>query len=391
MRLTAFHRWGALCGVTAAALAGARAGHSLQANPEGSPALPPLLIEDFEAAALGSRPYLWKEGKSNIAGVTIGSERVELDGVKSNKALKYEYSFAGSAAANQGAEAGPQGQPLPGSLSAVTMMVHGDSGKHNIALRVEDRDGESFEWQVPVTWTGWRKVSYPMNPKNAFRGGSKANGAIDLPIKLEGVRLVRTATGARKGEVMVDNLTATCTFGKVETLYDASGGAKPEGWKANRVRSVLGTFGETLVPRGADDVPVLKMEYEYEFGADSQVEFTKTLPTTAGGHGTLIAEIFGDGSNNIMRLRMLDGADKPWQAAIPTILVDWSGWKTIYLDTRFLRGVEGNDPTGMMDRFPAKFYSIIVDDASAKDNLPGVESGRKGEIFLGRVLFAAEK
>lgn len=386
MRLTAIYRTGALCGVTAAALAGAPAGYTQTAS-----TVPPLIVEDFEASALGSRPYLWKEGKENVAGVTIGSEKVELEGNKSNKGLKYEYSFSGSFANGQGAEAGPLTQSLPSSLTAISMMVHGDSGKHNIALRVRDRAGETFEWQVPVTWTSWRKVNFPITPQNAVRTGSRANGMIDLPVQLEAVRLVRTAAGARKGEVMIDNLTGVCQFGKVETLYDTSAGAKLDGWKANRVRSVIGSFDQTLVQRGADDVPVLKMEYEYEFGADSQVEFTRTLPTGAAGHGTLIAEIFGDGSNNVMRLRMLDGADKPWQAVIPTILVDWSGWKTIYLDTRFLRPIEGDDPSAMIDKFPVKFYSIVLDDASAKDNLPGVESGRKGEIFLGRLLFCADK
>lgn len=356
------------------------------------PAVPALVVEDFEASALGSVPYLWsrpKGGRGVPPGSTAGCEKAELDGVRANKALKLAYSFPSTATASQGVEAGPGGQPLPGSLVALSMMVHGDAGKNAVAVRVLDRAGESFEWQVPVTWMGWRKVTYPIAPAGATLSGRAGNRALDAPLRLEAVALLRTASGIRKGEVMVDNVTAECKFGSVRTLYDTAAGVKPETWRASRVRSIIGSLDQTLVPRADKDVAVLKMEYEYEFGTDSQVEFIRNL-TAGEGHGTLVAEIFGDGSNNILRFRMLDGADKPWQGDLPSILVDWSGWKTCFLGTRFLREVEGQDPSAQMSRFPVKFYSLLLDDCSGRDNLPGVESGRKGEIFLGRLLFCSE-
>src|SRR5579864_9386543 len=97
-----------------------------QQAPAAAP-LPPIILEDFEAATLGSRPYLWKEIKANAADATIGAERAELDGNDANKALKIEYTFAGAFDAAHGVDAGPLGQPLPGSLTAIEMMVNGDA------------------------------------------------------------------------------------------------------------------------------------------------------------------------------------------------------------------------------------------------------------------------
>lgn len=355
------------------------------------PAASPIILEDFETTTLGAHPFLWKEPQGNPKESTIGVERSALDGDDGNKVLKYEYAFPSAVTDGQGLEAGPMGQALPGSLSAVGLMVNGDGSKNAIALRLLDRQGERFEWQIPITWTGWKKAVFTLDARTAVKTpGSKGNGVLDVPLTLESVRVARLAGGARKGEVMIDNVAAECKFARLTTLYDTDNGVKPEGWKANRNRSVIGLLADSLVPRAGKDVSVLKMEYEYENGADASVEYSKILPAGAG-HGTLLAEVFGDGSNNMLRFRMLDGDDRVWQATWAEALVNWSGWKTLYLDTRTLRDPEGRDPGATMEKFPVKFYSLIIDDCSAKDMLPGVESGRKGEIYLGRLQFGSEK
>jgi hypothetical protein len=71
--------------------------------------------------------------------------------------------------------------------------------------------------------------------------------------------------------------------------------------------------------------------------------------------------------------------------------VDWSGWKTLYLDTRTLKDPTATDPTALLEKFPVKFQSLILDDCSPGDGLPGVESGRMGEIYVGKILFCSEK
>ncbi len=371
-------------------LGAAQAGHTLQ--DAAVPTVPPLILEDFEGTALGSKPYLWKIEKPAAFEATVGSEKVELNAVRSNKALQFDYQFPLAADASQVISAGPGMQSLPGSLSAVKVMVFGDGSKNALALRIQDRLGEGFEWQMPVTWTGWRAVSFSVNPATAARtGGARANGVLDAPLYLDKVRLVRTAAGARKGKLLVDDLTAECAFGKVTTLYDTDGGVKLDGWKANKNRAVIGEVADNLVPRNGKDQSVLKLEYQYENSGDAAVEFSKVIPTGAPGHGTLIAEVFGDGSNNVLRFRMLDGQDRPWSGNWASILVDWSGWKTLYLDTRTLKDPDAQDPNALLEKLPLKFYSVVVDDVSGRDQLPGVESGRKGEIFLARLLFAAEK
>jgi len=376
-------------------LAAAQAGYTFQqAAPTSN--VPPLVLEDFEGTTLGSRPYLWKEDKAGASEATIGAERSELDGNDANKALKFEYEFGAAFNPAHGVEAGPglrgvsAGQDLPGSVIGISMQIYGDNSKNGVALRVKDRTGETFTWVVPVAWTGWQKVVVPMEPRLATRAGAKANGVLDLPLTLEAVRVQRLQAGSRKGEVMVDNLVAECKFGKVTTLLDSVGPVSKDGWKGIRSRAVVGDITDTLRPRGGKDVPVLTFQYKYENSGDALVEFQKSIPA-GDGHGTLILDVFGDGSNNVLRIRMADGQDHIWQATWANALVDWSGWRSIYVDTRTLQDTSGADPSAIMEKFPVKFYSVVVDDCSPKDNLPGVESGREGDLGIGRILFCAEK
>jgi hypothetical protein len=381
------HGRGLLLGLTAA-LALGLPGTALTQGAD--PELPPIVLENFETATVKAKPYLWKEGKQSASVAEIGAAQTPLNNDNGNKALTYEYTFSGAFDPADGLEAGPMNQALPGSLSGFVMMVHGDGSKNAIGVRLKDKAGETFEWRIPVTWTGWQKTQVPLDPKLAFKAGTRGNGTLDYPLVFEVVRVSRTQTGARKGEIMVDDVTAVCKFVKVFSLYDTAQGVNPDQWKANRNRSTIGLLADSLVPRNGKDQAVLKMEYEYENGQDASVEFSRTLPC-GEGHGTLIAEVCGDGSNNVLRFRMLDGADQVWQQTWASILVDWSGWKTLYLDTRTLRQPNGPDPTAAPDKLPLKFYSIVLDDCSASDALPGVESGRKGEVFLGRLLFGSEK
>lgn len=375
-------------------LAGAHAGHSLQ-QPDVASAVPPLVLEDFEGATLGSRPYLWKD-RSSAMNTTIGAERTELDGNDSNKALKFEYEFGPAFNATHAVEVGPglrgatTGQDLPGSLVGISAMVYGDSSKNSLGLRVKDRTGETFTWQLPITWTGWKKATVPMDPRLASKGGMRGNGVLDGPLTFEAIMVQRQQAGGRKGEIMVDNLIAECKFAKVTTILDSTGPVSTEGWKAIRNRAQVGEVTDTLRPRGGKDIPVLTFQYKYENSGDASVEFAKAIPA-GEGHGTLVLDVFGDGSNNVLRVRVLDGQDHVWQATWATILVDWAGWRSVYVDTRSLRDPAGSDPTAMLEKFPVKFYSVLVDDCSPKDGLPGVESGREGDICIGRIQFCAEK
>lgn len=389
MRTSSFTRWWVLAALGAVAVAQTGARSQQAAAP---PAVPPLVLEDFEGAALGGKPYLWKIRKDSAPDTTVGAERSALDGLATNKALKIEYAFPSLFKDDQSIDVGPQNMATPGSLTGLSVMVLGDGSKHAVALRVKDRFEETFEWQVPVTWMGWKKILFPMNPRTALRAGRRADGVMDLPLAFDTIRLQRVMGSPRKGEILLDNLTAECSFGTVTKLYDTRDGVKPETWRANKNRATIGLVADALVPLEGKDVSVLKMEYEYENGVDASVEYTRTLPTPTGSkHGTLIAEVFGDGSNNVLRFRMLDGQDHPWQATWANVLVDWAGWRTLYIDTRTLRDPAGQDPSAVMEKFPTKFYSLVMDDCSPADRLPGVESGRKGEVYLGRLLFCQEK
>src|SRR5436305_15267252 len=79
--------WAVAC--LAVLLAPGRAGHGVETAPAAAE-VPPLLLEDFEGATLGARPYLWKERKAGGAAATVGAERAALAGSDSNKALKLQ-------------------------------------------------------------------------------------------------------------------------------------------------------------------------------------------------------------------------------------------------------------------------------------------------------------
>lgn len=390
---------GQALGLIVAALAAGTAligGGSRPTQAQEPAAVPPLILEDFETTAIGDSPFLWKEQKAGTTTFKIGVEKVELDREAANKALKFEYQFGLMHDPAHGVESGPgmretaSGQNLPGSLTGVSANVFGDKSGNAIALRIKDRAGEFFEWQVPVTWTGWKKVTFPMTPANAVKPGRPGNGTLDLPIVFEALRVARRETGARKGEIAVDTLVAECKFAKVATLYDTDQGVNPQLWSAKRNRAVRGEIADNLVPRDGKDVTVLKFGYLYENNTDASVEYSRVIPAGAG-HGTLIAEVFGDGSNNMLRFRMLDAEDRSWQGTWATYLVNWAGWKTLYIDTRTLKDPSASDPNAVLDKFPIKFASIIIDDCSARDMLPGVESGREGDIYLGKLMFGSEK
>jgi hypothetical protein len=369
-------------GLSRAALGGQAASPTAEA--------PTFLLEDFETATLGARPYLWKEGRQNAADATIGVERSAVAGNEANKALQFEYQFPPAFDPAQGVEAGPLGQALPSGLTGISLQLHGDAGKHAVVLRLHDQQGEAFEWETLVTWKGWRKITVALDAAAARVVGRRVNGTLDYPLTFQAIRLSRRQGGAARGTVQVDSLTAECRFGSVKALYDPAVAVQPEQWRAVRNRATLGAVSASRASSAGRNQPALKLEYEYENGVDASVEFTRVI-SAGTGPGTLTAEVFGDGSNNLLRFRLRDGAGKVWTATWAQKLIDWSGWKTVYLDTRTLRDPTGRDLAAAPDKFPISFQALVVDDCSPNDLLPGVESGRKGEIYLGRLSFYLER
>jgi hypothetical protein len=110
--------------------------------------------------------------------------------------------------------------------------------------------------------------------------------------------------------------------------------------------------------------------------------------TAGGGHGTLLAEVFGDASNSVIRLRFIDQGGQFWEGA-PAV-VSWAGWKTIYADTRSLRSAGPRSLAPVDLRLPARFYSLLVEAATPAMAASGIESAGSGELGLGRIQFGSE-
>lgn len=350
-----------------------------------------FVLEDFEAATLGGRPYFWKEGRQNAADSTIGVERALVPGAtngEANKALQIEYQFPAAAADSQGVEAGPMGQALPGSLTRLTLQVQGDGSGNALVLRLQDRQGEAFEWEAPVGAKGWHQVAFPLTPATAKLVGRRMNGTPDAPLTFQAMRVARKPAGQARGTVLMDNLMAECRFGAPKMLYDPTAAVQPEAWKVIKSGATIGAVAASRAS-GEREVAALKLSYAYENDADASVEYQRLLPTGTS-HGTLAVELFGDGSNNLLRFRFRDAGGRVWSANWAQALIDWSGWKTLYLDTRTLLDPLSPGPATMPDKFPLSFQGLVVDDCSPQDRMPGVESGRKGELSLGRLTFYPE-
>ena len=349
-----------------------------------------LTIEDFEAAPLGRTPYLWKTAAKNALGSEVGAEVVREDGVRKGKRLNFKYSFGKTASGNDYLSAGPGRRPLPGNLQAIVTTLTGDGAGNTFFLRLRDRTGERFDYGGRVSWTGPKRIRLRLMPPPKGSVGGNRNGKLDLPLTFDRVGVRRASGGKRMGTLGVGPLLAEVKFPQVQTLYDAAKSLDQGAWRAVGRNATVNEIGNQIQKYRGEDRPVLRLGYSYQAEGDASVEFRRTL-TAGAGHGTFLLDVFGDGSNNILRVRAEDGTGRVFQANIPSILVDWAGWKTIYLDTRTLRDPNAVDPDEVMSKFPVKFHSLVVDDVSGRDQLPGVESGRTGELFLGRIAFAGEK
>lgn len=357
--------------------------------PAADPAELSLLVEDFESATLGARPYFWREVIGAGTDAVVGAERAPRPGAPTNKALEIAYEFPAAFQAAHAVEVGPRGQALPGALRALAVHLHGDGSGHAFGVRLRDRDGELYEWRVPVSFSGWQRVDLPLDARTARRSGPAGNGSVDHPLALYSIRVSREAAGPRKGVVLVDDLTAISRAGEVRVLLDSALAVTPAEWRVVLHRAQRGAVTAGLAPLAGREQPALRLVYELGAAADASVEFQRPLPL-GPGHGTLLLDLFGDGSNTVLRFRVSDAAGAVWSATWAQVLIDWSGWKQVYLDTRTLRQPAGADPSAEPSRFPLSFQGLVIDDASPADMLPGVESGRQGELYLGRVAFAPE-
>ena len=354
-----------------------------------APAIAPMMIEDFEAAPLGRPPYLWKVNSKNASGSKVGAVLQRKDGKRIGKALKFDYRFGSKSSSTDYLAAGPERRALPGNMLAITTTVTGDGSGNAIFLRLRDRTGERFDYFFRVTWSDARQVTFKPLPAPKGSVGGNRNGKLDFPISFDRVGVRRVTGAKREGEITFAALKAIVKYPSVNVLYDVTKSLDQAAWRAVGSNSNVHDIGNQTLKLDDENQAVLKMGYSYNEG-DASVEYRRTM-RAGDGHGTFIMRIYGDSSNNVLRFRAQDGGGRVFQATIPTILVDWAGWKTIYIDTRTLRDPNAVDPDEVMSNFPVSFRGIVVDDVSGRDQLPGVESGRTGELFLAQVLFANHK
>ncbi len=355
---------------------------SLTATQSSAAAELSLVLEDFESPALGGLPLGWNVTRSAGVAAGAGVERKEPTGIGGTKALKFDYTFpAGGGAA--WVHTGPGSQSLPGGLGGLSAWIRGDSSGNTLSMRCVDRDGEQFEIPVRVDWSGWKRVDFALSGAVVTGGGAK-NGVPDVPFTFQGIRLARAAGAVPRGEILLDLVTAECRYSRLATLYDPASGVRPELWKATMTRSRVARASAGSVVRAGRPAPALQLEWEHEGAPGAAVEFTRNLdlgPDAPGG--TLIAEVFGDGSQAWLQFLLRDARGRRLGGRSAGFLVDWSGWRTVYVDMRTLFGAAA--------AVPAAFEGIAVVPVSTSDALPGVETSRRGELYLGRVLYGSNR
>ena len=352
--------------------------------------LGPIVLEDFENGALNTAPYGWKEQMDGVqSGKFLVTAQPEVRG-NNRKAGKIEYKFLAAASATQHVGGGPN-LVLPGNVQSIEMDVVGDNAGNAVAVLIRDAEGETFEYRAPVDFEGAKAVSIPLAPAPAKSTGETKNGKLDGPLTLQAVRVQRLPAGKAEGEILIDEIAAKCDYpaSKVSVVFDPNAAGADEGWKTVGARLEASATSPGRVKYGAATVNALKCDYKYEGNAGlgtAYCEYTRLLPA-GNGQGTLLLDLYGDGTNNILRFRLADAGDRVWHGTWTGILVNWVGWRTVYIDTRTLKNPNDPDPTATLKQFPVRFQAFVVDDVSREDNMPEIDSGREGELYLGRILF----
>lgn len=93
--------------------------------------------------------------------------------------------------------------PIPGRPRALSLWVSGDGSGNMLRCRIRDTHGEVFQPEAgPVSWTGWRHVTLPLDAGGAGHWGGDENGRIDYPLAWDTLILIDGSSEVNSGELL---------------------------------------------------------------------------------------------------------------------------------------------------------------------------------------------
>jgi hypothetical protein len=106
---------------------------------------------------------------------------------------------------------GEGARPIEGRPKELNMMVWGDGSGDILRMRFTDATGQTFQPDYgPITWKGWKPVSFSLSESASGRWGGANDGRIHYPIHIEALTLVDSWGGrGGKGEVGIKDVAIT--------------------------------------------------------------------------------------------------------------------------------------------------------------------------------------
>lgn len=94
-------------------------------------------------------------------------------------------------------------EEIPGRPQALSLWVSGDSSGNALRCRIRDTHGETFQQEAgPVSWTGWKHVTIPLEGEGAGHWGGDGNGRIDYPLSWDTLILIDGSSEVNAGEIL---------------------------------------------------------------------------------------------------------------------------------------------------------------------------------------------
>jgi hypothetical protein len=265
----------------------------------------------------------------------------------------------------------------------------GDDSGNRAGCVLVDRTGERLFYHLAeLNGSEWVTAEAKLTFPEAHWDGNN-DGIPDYPLRLGSI-VVTARPGARRtvGRVLVDRIEAVCDFATQGTnVLCALDDPRQPPWQ------IMGRGHDIAELSQADDpqepgAKVTKLTFGLKPPPEKtevSVGMTAKLQAPLEFPGTILLDVFGDNSKQMLVFGATDATGAAWHGWYPPLLVDWEGWRTVYLFTggTTWRSAAEDDPdrTG---RYPLKLDGIALVLPS-----PDVAEARlKGLILLRKLRFA---
>ena len=160
------------------------------------PAVPMTLVDDFSRYTPESISRAWQvfpDGDAKVASmqsVTV-AEMPSGPGSPGGRGLKIAYRTDKGWKFIRLAPQSDALRKIDGRPKSVAMWVHGDGSHNHLRLRFVDADGQTFQPDgPPMTWKGWRFVTFAMDGTSTGHWGGTSDGVVRYPIRWDSLFLI---------------------------------------------------------------------------------------------------------------------------------------------------------------------------------------------------------